>query len=183
MAELTLTWFDGLVIALVAVSALMGFARGFLREVTSLVAFAVAAAAAYYAVLNLQDVAAANLPQDWPPIAVNAILAVAVFSVAFVLAAWFGNSLAKAAHKTAEIGALDRIFGLAFGAARGAFAAAVGILLLRFIMPADAVPVGVLEAETFPYLSAAADWLEGLFPASDAPSMEDQGQWRQSEPL
>ena len=176
MAEVTLTWFDGLVIALIAVSALMGFARGFLREVSSIVAFAVAAIAAYLAVLNLQDMAAEALPSDWPPAAVNAILAIVVFSVAFIIAAWIGNSLAKAAHKSAEIGALDRIFGLAFGAARGAFAAALGILIIRFIIPADATPTGVLEGATYPFLSAAADWLESFFPTVEAPLPEDQSQ-------
>jgi membrane protein required for colicin V production len=45
----SITAFDGIALAVVVISGIMGFARGFLRELATLGAFIGALAAAYYA--------------------------------------------------------------------------------------------------------------------------------------
>ena len=117
--------FDIIVLALVASSALIGLARGLMRELLSLVIWV-------SAVLG----AMALGPQvgDWMALGSQAANAVAgyatVFVAVFVLGAVVQKLVAKAVDATGLSGA-DRALGLVFGGARGLALCLVTFLVMR----------------------------------------------------
>ena len=74
----SITAFDGIALAVVVISAIMGFARGFLRELATLGAFIGALAAAYYARAFFHDDLAALLPPDAAAQALRDAMVIAV---------------------------------------------------------------------------------------------------------
>ena len=80
----SITAFDGIALAVVVISAIMGFARGFLRELATLGAFIGALAAAYYARAFFHDDLAALLPPDMAPWTADLILVIAAFVIVHV---------------------------------------------------------------------------------------------------
>ncbi|MGE3302143.1 MAG: CvpA family protein [Hyphomonadaceae bacterium] len=156
------TAFDFLAIAIILISSIMAFARGLLREVFSIVAFVGAAVAAIY----LRPVLSPML-RDLVRPAILAELAAAgiLFLVVFVAITLLTSTVAKAAHRSGEIGAIDRGAGLVFGAARGILVLALAILLMRQVTNENTpMPKMVAEARTYPVLSSVAEGLEAFVP-------------------
>jgi membrane protein required for colicin V production len=164
--QLILTWFDWAVIGVVVVSTVMGFARGLLREASSLIAFAAAVTAAYLAILHLHEIVSPSLPADWPDWAKTAAIGGLAFILVYILAAWIGGSLAKVVHNTPEIGGLDRIFGLVFGLVRGVAVVVLFAFLTRLTVPESGLPDEVLNSKSYSHLKSAAIWLEERVPAA-----------------
>lgn len=163
MGELHLTAFDLAAIAIVLISSIMAFARGLLREVFSIVAFIGAALAALYA----HSMVAPFLSKFiGTPVLAEIAAAGLLFIVVFILITLLTSTLAKAAHRSGEIGALDRGAGLAFGAARGVLVLALFVLLMRHITgaPQAPMPQWLSGARTYPVLAQAADALDTFVP-------------------
>jgi membrane protein required for colicin V production len=162
MGDLHLNAFDLAAIAIILISSIMAFARGLLREVFSIVAFIGAAAAAYYGYAFV----APMLSAIGPPTIAKLAAAILLFIVAFVIITVLTSTLAKAAHKSGEIGALDRGAGLLFGAARGVLVLALFVLLMRHITGAPQAPMPnwLADARTYPVLESAAEGIESFVP-------------------
>jgi len=89
-----------------------------------------------------------------------------IFIVVFIVITLLTSTVAKAAHKSGEIGALDRGAGLLFGAARGVLVLALFVLLMRHITGAPQAPMPdwLSGARTYPVLAKAADALDVFVP-------------------
>lgn len=162
MGGFELTWFDLVVVAIVLISSIMAFARGLLREVFSIVAFIAAAAAALYLRPLLTPLLSGFIQQAlFAELAAAGILFLGVFVIVTVAT----STLAKAIHRSGEIGALDRGAGLVFGAARGILALALFVVLWHHITgPSAPMPDWLAKARTYPALNVAANGLEALIP-------------------
>jgi membrane protein required for colicin V production len=153
--------FDGIALGIILISALMAFARGFLRELATLGAFIGALAAAYYARKFLHGTVAGLLPEGSHPLAPDIILVVSAFLIVYVIVAWLGQSLSKSIMTNGDIGLFDHIAGLVFGVIRGGVALVFFAVLLSVGLEDDRVPPFIQDSFSYPILASAADAATG----------------------
>lgn len=153
--------FDGIALGVIIISAIMAFARGFLRELATLGAFIGALAAAYYARKFLNGYVASLLPEGTHPLAPDIILVVTAFLIVYVIVAWLGQSLSKSIMTNGDIGLFDHIAGLVFGVIRGGVALVFFAVLLSVGLEDDRVPPFIQDSLTYPLLAKAADAITG----------------------
>jgi membrane protein required for colicin V production len=162
MSAFSLTGWDLFAVAIILISSIMAFARGLMREVFSIVAFIAAGFAAVLFAPMFEQLAA-GLVQ----VALLRILVVGgvIFIAVFILITVATSSLAKALHKSGEIGALDRAAGLVFGAGRGILVLALVVVLFHHVTgPSAPMPDWLLKARTYPVLDSAARGIEVFVP-------------------
>ncbi|MDP1553950.1 MAG: CvpA family protein [Hyphomonas sp.] len=153
--------FDGIALGVIVISALMAFARGFLRELATLGAFIGALAAAYYARKFLHGTVADLLPAGSHPLAPDIILVVTAFLIVYVIVAWLGQSLSKSIMTNGDIGLFDHIAGLVFGVIRGGVALVFFAVLLSVGLEDDRVPPFIQDSLSYPILAGAANTVTG----------------------
>lgn len=152
---LELNAFDWTVIVMVLLSSAMGFARGILREIFT----ALAIVGATFAVLASFSFTPMGLLQ--PPWLEVVVVAAVTFVVVFIVIGIVTKSLAALLHKSAEITAIDRGAGLAYGFIRAALIVVLAVVLVRQITPPDRSPPALLtEAKLYPVLQKGAAALE-----------------------
>jgi len=126
------TLVDGVSLALLAVSGILAYARGLLRELLSIAGWVIAAVAAF-----AFAPAAGPLMQEAPVLrdvigssCELGVLAgfVVVFAVALVIVSIFTPLIAGAVQNSA-IGPVDQGLGLVFGVARGALLIAIALVV------------------------------------------------------
>ena len=153
--------FDGIALGVIVISAIMAFARGFLRELATLGAFIGALAAAYYARKFLHGTVADLLPTGSHPLAPDIILVVTAFLIVYVIVAWLGQSLSKSIMTNGDIGLFDHIAGLVFGVIRGGVALVFFAVLLSVGLEEERVPPFIQDSLSYPILARAADAVTG----------------------
>jgi membrane protein required for colicin V production len=164
--DLGLTWFDFAALAVLALSGVMAFARGLIREVFSIIAFIGAAIAAVFFADMLRP-----LVEDFTPISgplASVAAGMVVFLVFFIGITVVASSLAKRTHQSTEIGSFDRAAGLAFGVLRGVIVVALFVLLLRQgdAQTDDPTQDAVRGARTYPMYESVAVLLEAVLPVA-----------------
>jgi membrane protein required for colicin V production len=159
------TVFDLAVIAIIALSGVFAYARGFVREALSIAAWLFAGAAGYYA----YPLAAPMLARFVPG---GMVANVAAFCLVFVVALILFHLVAKtlAGHvKRSPLSPVDRSLGLIFGIARGLVLVSIAYLPLAWIPPADQ-PRWFTQSRTLPFLAAGAMALQNLIPHGAPPA-------------
>ena len=148
-----MTWVDGALAAVVLVSAAIAFFRGLVREVLSLGAWVGAAAAAFFARPFLLPHTAGLIDPPW---AADAAGAGAVFLVALIILKLLTNAIADRVQES-SLGGVDRVLGLAFGAARGAVVLVLAYILAGMFAPeTSAWPDAVKQARSLPLVAEGA---------------------------
>lgn len=185
--DLNLTWFDFAALAVLALSGVMAFARGLIREVFSIIAFIGAAIAAVFFADMLRPTVESFTALSGRMASVAAGLA--VFLVVFVVITVAASSLAKRTHQSTEIGSFDRAAGLGFGILRGVVVVALFVLLLRqgdanADASVDPGQDAIRGARTYPMYESVAMALEAVLPQAGqrARDMID-GQKGESAPI
>jgi membrane protein required for colicin V production len=147
-------WLDVIIIAIVAVGAIYGLFRGILRMATTLVSLI---AGIYLALLYYAQVGALIQQRV---VAVSPTVAAAlgyavVFVLVFVIIEVAGHLLMRLVE-TVNLGWLDRLGGMAFGAAISAAICGLLLMLLTAAMPADAalLQTSQLAPEVLDYTEA-----------------------------
>lgn len=153
--------FDGIALGVIIISAIMAFARGFLRELATLGAFIGALAAAYYARKFLHGTVAGLLPEGSHPLAPDIILVVTAFLIVYIIVAWLGHGLSKSIMTNGDIGLFDHIAGLIFGIIRGGVALIFFAVLLNAGFKVNQVPPFIQDSFSYPILARAADAVTG----------------------
>ncbi len=160
---------DLIIIAILALSALLAFMRGFVREVLSIGAWVGAALATIYGFPIAQPFA-----RKYIEVALFADIAagVAIFVVALIVLTVLSHALSRNVRSSA-LGAVDRSLGLLFGLVRGAVLVCLAYLVMAWAIPQEDRPVWVAEARTLPLVQQGAGLLLKILPESALKQGED----------
>lgn len=125
---------DYVIIAIIAISALVGLARGLVREILSLGVWIAALVIAWIFHRDLADLLVTQLSQ--PSLRIAVAFAALVF-VVLLVGAILGAILSAFVEKAGLTG-LDRLLGMLFGTARGAVIVAMAVFLVALTpLPQD----------------------------------------------
>jgi membrane protein required for colicin V production len=155
---------DIAVIAVILVSGLFAFARGFVKEVLSVGAWVGAGFAALYGLPYATPIAARFLPSG---AVAEAGAGLAVFLVALIALSILTSAISRRV-KDSALSAVDRTLGLIFGLVRGVVLVCLAYIALGWVWPADKPqpqPQWIAGARTLPLLENGADRLRRLLPA------------------
>ncbi len=155
-----MSWADIAVLVLLALSAAIGLARGFVREALGLAAWIGAAVLASrlspqavpFARRMIGDASIAD------PVAFLAVFAVLL--VAFLLVAGAIGGLVRGT----VLNGLDRLAGFVFGLARGAAVLVIAAMLVSAIWPVAEWPASVTASRSLPFVRSAAAFVSVRLP-------------------
>lgn len=154
---------DVILAGILLVSGLLALARGFTREVLSLVAWGLSAVAGLYAALNPQltgGVAQYLQPEIVAKIAVGA----GVFLIVLILLSMISVRIADWVLDSAA-GPFDRTLGLAYGVARGLALVVIAYLFYVWLVPPEKREDWVRNAQSLPFIEAAGEFVTDFLPA------------------
>jgi len=163
-----MTWVDLVVLAVIAVSALLAFSRGLVREVLGLAAWVGAVFVAIWALPlvrpRFEQWFGPNSP--WTdPAAFGAVFIVSLI-VLMIISRW-----ASAMVRASPIGGLDRTLGALFGLARGAALVILAYIIAGMVVQVDRWPDAVLQARSLPLVYQGARWTVERIPADHRPQL------------
>lgn len=158
-----MSWVDLVVLAILALSALIGLRRGFAREALGLCAWIAAAVLASRLYTQVLPLARRWIGSD---AVADPICFVAVFSVLLIgfllIAAALGGLV-----RGSLFGGVDRLVGLGFGLLRGYMVLVAAYLVASALLPAADWPHSVLRSRSLPYVrqgaAVVAAWLPDRF--------------------
>jgi membrane protein required for colicin V production len=150
---------DLVVIGVVVISALLAAVRGFTREVLAIVAWAAAAAAAWYLHPVALPFAKQYIHKDTLALvaAIGAIFVVTLIVVSIITVKISDMIL------DSRIGALDRTLGFFFGAARGFLICVIGWVFLNWLLQGKN-PEWATASRTRPALESTGSSLVAMLP-------------------
>lgn len=162
MENLPFTYADAAIVLVLAVSAVLAFMRGFVREVLHILAWVGATLIAVYGFPVLQPVVKNYLQPD---LLANLVAAGGLFVLSLIVLIFVAASIAKKV-KESDIGAVDRSLGFIFGLVRGLLILALAYLVLVQFLPPKRKdqPHWVTASRGLPYLAVGADYLTRLAP-------------------
>lgn len=150
--NLSFTFIDFLVVAVILVSACYAAYRGFLNETLTIAAWAAAAFATLYFGPWLIPMARSMISQAWlAPVAAYA----GVFLVVFIPLSFMVHRFSQTV-KNSPIGPLDRGLGIAFGVVRGLVIVGLAYLAFTYFTPVRQQPEWLLTARTLPWMQESA---------------------------
>jgi membrane protein required for colicin V production len=155
---------DLIVVAIIGLSALFGFVRGFLREVLSIGAWIVAGLATYFGLPYLRPFALQYISHE---LIADVATGVAIFLVVLVVASVISHVITRSVRESA-LGPLDRSLGILFGIVRGAVIVSVALLICDNFYAPDNRPQWLKDARTLPVVQIGADFVRQFVPASVA---------------
>jgi membrane protein required for colicin V production len=155
------TKFDYIVLGLLLISALVGFARGAAREVVAVAALLGGAATAIFGLHFATPIADRLIHSHWFALAAALLL---LFLAGYIAVRLIGAALVRHVHGTNVLGALDRTAGLLIGLVRGLVV--LGALKLMFVAatPVDLQPSWITQSHTWPLAANMGRMLESLAP-------------------
>lgn len=164
---MALTILDIIVIVVVLISATLAMVRGFVREVLSVASWLAAVAAAYYLYGPLVPVIRPYIESNT---VATIVAASVVFFVALIIASYLTTKISDFVIDS-RVGAIDRVLGFGFGAARGLLLVVIALWFFNFLVARP--PDWVANAQTEPMLRDLGEQLVAALP-------EDIESWIQS---
>ncbi|NBX03251.1 MAG: CvpA family protein [Alphaproteobacteria bacterium] len=161
MIQTQLSIFDMVVCGIMFLSCLFAFFRGFVREVLSLGAWIGAGAITLY---YFPTVSQKLEPQFKNPIAAGGLAAIGLYVLSLIGFSILNRIIMKFVKSGSDVGMLDNLLGLMFGALRGAFIISLGYLLLVFAIGENTRPEWMRGAFTLPYVIKGANILSQSAP-------------------
>jgi len=150
------------VIAVIGLSAVFAFARGFVREALSIVAWV---GAGFITLYGEPTVYAMVDPMVHNPLLTQLIAWFGLFIASLVVLTILTGIVARAVRSTG-LSPIDRTLGFVFGLLRGAFIVSLAYLLLDVSVQKNDRPAWLRDAKSEPYLQQGADMLRGFLPES-----------------
>ena len=156
-----MTVFDIVLLLVVLVSGLVGYARGAIKELVTLFAFAFAAMAAVLALPVAGKLFRAIVHPAW---AGNATAVLVVFVLVYILLRVVGSLLTRHVHSS-RLGGLDRGAGAVFGVGRALVLAGAFFLVFNRITPPDLSPKWITGGLTWPLARKSGETLSVFAPS------------------
>ncbi len=162
-----LNWFDFVIVAVIILSVVISFFRGFLREAISLITWIMGVLVALKFAPRVSE-----LMQSF--IHASTLRYLVAFIILFALVFIFGfiiNMLVKRLVDVSGLGIVDRVFGIVFGAARGLIAVGVVLMFIGVTPMEDArwATTSQLASEFTPMVV----WLDSFLPEQ----LQEVSQW------
>jgi membrane protein required for colicin V production len=155
-----ITLLDIVLIVVMLVSGLLAMVRGFMREVLSITAWVLAAAATLYSYGKLLPLAKQYFNND----IVAAIVVVGgVFLVTLLVVSVLTIRISDMVLDS-RVGALDRTLGFLFGLGRGLVIVVVAFVFFTWLVPDRSQPEWVKSAKSRVVLVGAGQWLMSMLP-------------------
>ena len=155
-----ITLLDIVLIVVMLVSGLLAMVRGFMREVLSITAWLLAAAATLYSYAKLLPLAKQYFNND-------IVAAVAVVGGVFLVTLLVVSVLTIRISDMvldSRVGALDRTLGFLFGLARGLVIVVVAFQFFTWLVPDRSQPEWVRSAKSRVVLAGTGQWLMSMLP-------------------
>jgi membrane protein required for colicin V production len=155
-----MTWVDLAVFGFLAVSGLLAFARGLVREVLGVGAWIGAVTAAVLGLPTMRGIV-----RNWlsGPEWVDPVSFIAVFLITLIILMLIARVIGGFVRRSA-LGGIDRTLGLVFGLARGAAVVIIAYIIGQMVFPIERWPDVVLEARTLTPTYEAARWVRDRLP-------------------
>ena len=155
-----MTGLDALVFAILAISGIFAYIRGFVHELLTLAACAGAALTTLYGFEYV-------VPYARDLVTVQAVAdlrtGLSIFVVVLVVLTVLTRLLARRLQDS-SLSTLDRSLGLVFGVLRGALLLSFMWVLVAWAVPRDDFPEWISEARTLPLIETGASLLYALVP-------------------
>lgn len=148
------------VIATLLISGVIAYARGFVRETLSLLAWAGAAAGALFGFPYAQTFAREMIPVA---IAADFAAGIVLFTGALVILSLVTKAVSNQV-RSSTLNALDRSLGFVFGLARGALLLCAAYIGFDFVVSENERPAWLTQSRTAPLVSGAASYLIAVIP-------------------
>ena len=155
-----MTVFDIAFLLIVLVSALVGYARGAIKELVTLFAFLLAALAAVFSLPVAGKLFRGFVHPAW---AGNATAVLVVFVLVYVLLRVVGGLLTRHVHSSA-LGGVDRAGGAVFGVGRALVLVGAFFLVFNAVTPAELSPKWISSGFTWPVARASGHALTVFAP-------------------
>lgn len=180
MVDAQLNIFDSIVIGVFFLSCLIAFFRGFIREVLSLGAWVGAGIITVYFFPQSTEFMKAYTKSETVAAGVGAL---GTYISALLVISIINAVIIRYVKTGAEVGMLDNVLGLMFGALRGGFIISLGFLVLTFTMREEDYPDWIKEAQTRELAEHGAKLLAKAAPGyiNELTSLRDSMQKQQQE--
>ena len=162
---------DLVVAAVLLLSGLLAFARGFVRELLAIVTWVGAAVAALYLFGSVKPYAIQVISPSW---LAGAVAGVGLFLAVFIALTLLARPMVGRV-KDSPLKGLDRVLGLVFGLLRGAILLSLAFLMATWLFPAKEMPVWLATAKSRPYLERGAAIIRSVSPAQIVPEAASEG--------
>ncbi len=150
------------VVAVVLLSAVLAFVRGFTRETLAIAGWVAAIAVTIYGFEPVKPFAEQQIEPPW---LADTVAGAGLFLVTLLVATIVARTIAVRIQAS-MLGPVDRSLGFVFGLARGAVLLSLAYLLLVKVLPADDRPDWIMEARTLPLIERGTVLLLALTPPS-----------------
>lgn len=155
--------FDILVLIIVGISALLAFARGFVRELLSMAALVIGVLAAVWGLPAFREAVRSMLQPNW---VADTATVVGIFLLVYIAVRVLTGRIHEWVHDSEPLGILDRSAGILFGVARGFVIAAIPVLLLNSVAKKEMRPKFITEAHLYPFLAITAEGIKAFTPSA-----------------
>ena len=153
---------DIVVIAVIIISGLFAFVRGFVQETLSVVGWVGAPLATFYTFEYLRPFLRRYIDHG---LIADILTGVAIFVVTLVVLSLVSHGFAVRV-RASPVSALDRSLGFLFGLARGAVVVVAAYLLVEWAVEREERPPWLLEARLMPYAEYGGEIARSLVPES-----------------
>jgi membrane protein required for colicin V production len=153
---------DFAIVAVIALSAVFAFARGFVREALSIIAWVGAAAITLY---GFNSVYAIAMRFVTTPLLADLIAGAGLFVISLIALTIITGYVARFAD-SGTLSPINRTLGLIFGLARGVVLVCLAYLVVDVSLPQNDRPPWIKEAKSERFLAKGADLLRTALPDS-----------------
>jgi membrane protein required for colicin V production len=173
-----LSYFDAALLALGLISALLAMYRGFMREMLSIVSWAVAAGVAYFAFKRAQDSIGVEIGKQLGIGGTNgavvggALVAAITFLVVLIIVHLITTRISDAILDS-SVGMIDRILGFIFGFLRGALIMVIVFMIYEGFYPEKEKQFAwVQQSKSLPFVRGPGNWIKGMLIQYVTPAFE-----------
>ena len=168
------TILDFILLGIMLVSGLLALARGFTREVLSLVAWGAAAIAAYFAIKQpgFVEFAKTNVPYLEKEILAQIAVGAAAFLVVLIIVSIISVKISDYVVDSSA-GSFDRTLGFIFGVVRGFVFVTIAYLFYGWLLPFDQQESWVRNAYSLPMIKSAGEGLLSFMPPEIADTLSN----------
>ncbi|MDP3491395.1 MAG: CvpA family protein [Phenylobacterium sp.] len=156
-----MTLFDIIALGLLAISGGVGFFRGAVREMATVLALLVAGAAALWGLRFSGPLLRGIVEPAW---AANVAAILVVFVVIYVVLRLIGGRMADRVQATHVLGFLDRLIGAGFGLVRSLVVLGAFNLAFQAATPPERMPQWIASAALYPLTETAGEVLKAFAP-------------------